>query len=271
MEMREFRKKIESKLSSDERNIHYNLKESTLRIEDKQSKKGVTLSLKPLLAKWERGEFDSIDEVVRYVVVGLNSMNQKVDLIGNEKRIFPVIRATSFPTETKEGKSLIYEEHTAETRIFYALDFEDSYTLIDEEALAETSLSADEVKEIALFNIRSLKQPMKEDIVAGNTFYFLRAKDGYDASRILDQSLLEKMNKKVSGKLALTIPHQDVLIFADIKNDTGYDVLAQMALQFFGEGRIPITALPFLYEEGQLEPTFILAQKKPKKPTPPKE
>ena len=55
--------------------------------------------------------------------------------------------------------------------------------------------------------------------------------DSYDASRILDQSLIDKMERKVTGKLAVAIPHQDVLIFADIQNDTGYDVLAQIALQ----------------------------------------
>jgi uncharacterized protein YtpQ (UPF0354 family) len=62
----------------------------------------------------------------------------------------------------------------------------------------------------------------------------------------------------------VAVPHQDVLIFADIVNERGYDVLAQLALQFFGEGRVPVTALPFIYENGELEPTFILAQRKPK-------
>ncbi|MED1564230.1 hypothetical protein AJ85_07340 [Alkalihalobacillus alcalophilus ATCC 27647 = CGMCC 1.3604] len=267
MEMREFRKQIEEKLVHDDWTIQYDHKESTLRVEDKQLKKGVTLALKPLLAKWERGEFDSIDEVVRYVEIGLHSMKQQVQLRGNEKKILPVIRSTSFPTETKEGIKLIYHEHTAETRIYYALDLGESYTLINEEAINEAALSPEKIKEMALFNIRSLEQPINEDQVAGNTFYFLRAKDGYDASRILDQSLLDKMEQKVKGKLALAVPHQDVLIFADILNDTGYDVLAQIALQFFKDGRIPITALPFLYENGELEPTFILAQKKPKDPS----
>ncbi|WP_088103858.1 DUF1444 domain-containing protein [Halalkalibacter urbisdiaboli] len=264
MELREFRKEIENKLQRDGWIFSYNHKEATLRIEDVTIKKGVTVSLKPLLAKWERNEFDSIDEVIRYVEVGLQSMKQQVILKGNEKKIFPVIRATSFPTETKEGQKLIYEVHTAETRVYYALDLGESYTLIDESLLADSDFTAAKLKEIALFNVRSLPQPLKEDVVAGNTFYFLRAKDGYDASRILDQSLLEKMASRIKGQLAVAIPHQDVLIFADIVNDSGYDVLAQVALQFFGQGRVPVTALPFLYENGELEPTFILAQRKPK-------
>lgn len=112
--------------------------------------------------------------------------------------------------------------------------------------------------------MRSLNQPLKSDTVAGNTFYFLQSKDGYVASRILDQTLIDKMEQQANGELAVSIPHQDALIFADIQNDTGYDVLGQMALQFFGAGRIPVTALPFSVNNGELEPIFILAQKKPK-------
>ncbi|OLS39800.1 DUF1444 domain-containing protein [Alkalihalophilus pseudofirmus] len=271
MELREFRKMVEEKLKRDDRSITYNHKESTLRITNSKTNKGVTLSLKPLLAKWEREEYDSIDEVIRYIEVGLATMDKRPSLNGNENKIFPVIRSTSFHDETKEGISLLFEEHTAETRVYYAIDLGEAYTLIDEEMVRESGLTAEKIREMSRFNLRSLPQPMKEDVVAGNTFYFLRAKDGYDASRVLDPSLLEKMAKKVTGQLAVAIPHQDVLIMADIQNDSGYDVLAQIALQFFGEGRVPVTALPFMYEDGELEPTFILAQKKPKQPQSPKE
>jgi uncharacterized protein YtpQ (UPF0354 family) len=264
MEMRQFRKEIEQRLKRDGWSIVYDHKEATLRIEDTEIKKGVTLALKPLLAKWERKEFGSIDEVVRYVEVGLEAMKQTPSIDGNEKKIFPVIRSTSFPTESKDGHSLLFDEHTAETRIYYVIDQGESYSLIKESMLEGTPYTKEKIREVSLFNIRSLPQPLKEDQVAGNRFFFLRAKDGYDASRILDQSLLEKMEKESTGQLTVAIPHQDVLIFADIVNERGYDVLAQIALQFFGEGRVPVTALPFIYENGELEPTFILAQRKPK-------
>lgn len=106
---------------------------------------------------------------------------------------------------------------------------------------------------------------MKADRVAGNDFYFVSTQDGYDASRILNQSLLDKVEKQIEGTMAVAVPHQDVLIFADLKNDTGYDVLGQMTMSFFANGRVPITALPFLYEDGKLEPIFILAKNKPPK------
>ena len=32
--------------------------------------------------------------------------------------------------------------------------------------------------------------------------------------------------------MAVAVPHQDVLIIADIRNDTGYDILAQITMGF---------------------------------------
>lgn len=58
----------------------------------------------------------------------------------------------------------------------------------------------------------------------------------------------------------LAVPHQDVLVIADIQNETGYDVLAQLTMSFFASGRVPITALSFLYKDGGLEPIFILGK-----------
>ncbi len=60
--------------------------------------------------------------------------------------------------------------------------------------------------------------------------------------------------------MAVAVPHQDVLIIADIRNKTGYDILAQMTMSFFTKGLVPITALSFIYEDGKLEPIFILGK-----------
>src|SRR5699024_2476013 len=138
-----------------------------------------------------------------------------------------------------------------------------SYRLIDEELLEKEGWSEDQLDEVAAFNLRSLKNEPKKDTVADNDFYFMSTQDGYDASRILNEAFLEEMRMKFTGEMAVGVPHQDVLIFADIKNKTGYDILAQMMMKFFAEGRIPITSLPFVYEDKKLEPVFILAKNRP--------
>lgn len=265
MNIKELKDELVKRLSRDDWLISYNQKENKLSIINTKVKKGAHLSLPPLLAKYEKIKDKAIEEAVRYVEVTLNAMEKEITLKGKEKQIFPVIRATSFPLETKEGKKLVYDDHTEETRIFYAVDLGEYYQLIDEEWLERDNLSKTAIKEMALFNLRSLPYEIKEDKVAGNTYYFINMNDGYDASRILDESILQKIKEKAKGEVACAVPHQDVCLFADLVNETGYDILGQMVFQFFVQGKIPITALPFLLNGDELEPTFILARRKPRR------
>lgn len=256
---------LEERLSNPEYRTSYNRKDDTFRIEWKESKQGISIKLPSVIAKYnQRGEV-AIDELVNHITEALRIMNEDHELAGMEKQIFPVIRSTSFPTETKSGKKLITKDHTAETRIYYALDLGKSYQLIDAEMLEKQNWTAERLDEMASFNIRSLSNEHNKDTVAENDFYFVAKQDGYDASRILNLAFLEEMKANCQGDMAVAVPHQDVLIIADIQNQTGYDILAHMTMQFFAEGRIPITSLPFIYEDKKLEPIFILAKNKPTK------
>lgn len=259
------KKILEERLSNPDFRTTYNRDKDTFRIEWKDSGQGMTITLPNVVSKYnERGE-SAIDDLEEHVTEALKIMHEEHNLSGMEKNIFPVIRATSFTTETNGGKKLIHKEHTAETRIYYALDLGKSYQLIDESMLEEEGWTQDRIDEIATFNIRSLDNDYKKDTVADNDFYFVAKQDGYDASRILNEAFLEEMLANAKGELAVAVPHQDVLIFADIQNKAGYDILAQMTMKFFAEGRIPITSLSFIYENKTLEPVFILAKNRPEK------
>ncbi|WP_416151529.1 DUF1444 family protein [Salipaludibacillus sp. HK11] len=260
----QLKREIESQLTNENWVTSFDREQGTLRIIDKRVDKGVTIDLAKLGPKFEADKGEALKETVAMITEGLRLLTSEVSLIDKEKSIFPVIRTASFERETNDGRKLLHSDHTAETKIFYAVDEGTSYSLIDEGMLEKAGKSFREIQEASQFNLRSLDHPMKEDRVAGNTFYFLSTNDGYDASRILDDSFLKKMEEKALGQLTVAIPHHDVLIFGDIQNETGYDVLAQMVFQFFSQGRIPLTALPFMYENGELEPVFILAKKKPK-------
>ncbi|MYL34077.1 DUF1444 family protein [Pontibacillus yanchengensis] len=258
------KKLIEERLNNPEWRTSFNRDNNVLRIEWKDTKQGIEISLPGVVSKYEQKQDKALDDLEEHIKEALKIMNETQTLVGKEKSIFPVIRATSFPTESNEGNTLVYDEHTAETRTYYALDLGKSYRLIDEKMLQEEGLETERLREIARFNVRSLRADMKQDDVAGNTFYFVSSNDGYDASRILNEALLEEMKAKSIGELAVAVPHGDVCIFADIQNAEGYDILAQMTMKFFAEGRIPITSLPFLYDDKTLEPIFILAKNKPK-------
>ena len=240
--------------------IEYDNKSEQLRIEDKETNLGMTISVPSIVSKWEERKEKAIDEIVYYVEEALKAMAEKQKLAGKENHIFPVIRSASFPIETKDGKKLIYEDHTAETRVYYALDLGTTYRLIDVPFAEQEGWKEEQVKQVARFNIRSLGSTCKEDEVAGNKFYFINTNDGYDASRILNDSFLKEMASRIKGEMIVAIPHQDVLIIGDIQNETGYDVVAQMTMSFFSNGHVPITALSFLYKEGELEPIFIMGK-----------
>lgn len=263
MSVPKMREILQQRLAAKNRKIIFNREKDELRVEDTTINKGINISLPPVISKWEKVQDQAIEEVVYYVDQALQAMTSEVELKGHERNIYPVVRSTSFPKKTETGGDLLTDEHTAETRIYYALDLGNTYRLIDEKMLKKENWDANLIREMAKFNLRSLPNPLKKDTVGGNDFYFLNTNDGYDASRILNESLLKEMEEKVEGKLTISIPHQDVLIFADIKNDIGYDILAQMTMNFYTNGAIPITALSFYYEEGKLEPIFIMAKKRP--------
>lgn len=262
MDTKKLRKELENRLKHPSRHFIFDREKDQLRIENIRTGQGITVSLPGIIAKWQEQKDAAIDEVVYFVEEGLQAMGKSMSLTGNENKIFPVIRSTSFPTEAKENVRFIFDEHTAETRIYYALDQGSSYRLIDEIMIKAEGWNLERIRETALFNLRALPITVKEDEVAGNLFYFVRSNDGYDASRVLNQAFLKEMNEKMVGAMAVAVPHQDVLIIADIKNNTGYDVLAQMTMSFFASGRVPITALSFLYEDNELEPIFILGKNK---------
>ncbi|KAB7666834.1 DUF1444 domain-containing protein [Bacillus sp. B1-b2] len=262
MDSKQMKDILVKRLSNEDRSFTFDKKKDQLRIESKQTKKGVTITLPGIIARWENEKEKAIDEMVYYIEEGLKAIDKDCSIEAESNKIYPVIRSTSFPIASNEEIPFITEDHTAETRIYFALDLGNTYRLIDEKIMQQENWTPQIIKEMALFNVRSLSTSMKKDSVAGNTFYFLNSNDGYDASRVLNDNFLKNMNESLEGTMAVAVPHQDVLIIADVVNETGYDILAQMTMSFFASGRVPITALSFLYEEGQLEPIFILGKNK---------
>src|SRR5699024_3661207 len=121
------------------------------------------------------------------------------------------------------------------------------------------------LEEVATFNLRSLDITYKVDTVRDNDFYFIAKQDGYDASRILNETFLDKMYAEIKGEMAVAVPHQDVVIIAYIVTKSRNDIQAQLAIKFFAKSRNPITSLALIYEDKNLEPVFIMAKNKPTK------
>lgn len=252
---------LKKRLGTDKFDFSYNRKDDTLRLDHKTLQKGMEIQLPGVLAKYNERKEQAIEEVVYTIEQTFNAMEkEQTEAIYSLEKIFPVIRSTSFPLKSKDGHAFITTDHTAETRIFYALDLGATYRLMDESMLPKLNATAEQIREVARFSVKQLSTNVKKDEVAGNIYYFVNENDGYDASRILNDGFLKEMKEKIKGDMAISVPHQDVLIIGDIRNETGYDVLAKMTMHFFSIGRVPITSLSFIYENGELTPIFILAK-----------
>ncbi|GLC88197.1 DUF1444 domain-containing protein [Lysinibacillus piscis] len=257
---------LKQQLTEDIFDFAFDKKHDKLRLNHKKIGKGMELSLPGIVAKYNDKQEAAIQEVVYTIEQTFQAMEREQEQgFQATTQIFPVIRATSYPRISKEGHAFITTEHTAETRIFYALDLGKTYRFIDESMLEALQLTVEQIREMARFSVKQLPTTTKQDEVAGNIFYFVNVNDGYDASRILNDSFLKAMSQKIEGDMTVSVPHQDVLIIGDIRNETGYDVLAQMTMHFFTVGMVPITSLSFVYEDGELEPIFILAKNRVKK------
>lgn len=257
---------LKQRLNEEKFNFEFDKKHDKLRLNHKKIGKGMELSLPGILAKYNEKQEAAVDEVVYTIEQTFQAMEQEKEQgFQATTQIYPVIRSTSYPKASKEGHAFITTEHTAETRIFYALDLGKTYRFLDISMLEVLQLTEEQIREMARFSVKTLPTVYKKDEVAGNIFYFVNANDGYDASRILNESFLKEMSTQIEGDMTLSVPHQDVLIIGDIRNETGYDVLAQMTMHFFTVGAVPITSLSFIYEDGELEPIFILAKNRVKK------
>jgi len=257
---------LKQRLNEEKFNFDFDKKHDKLRLNHKKTGKGMELSLPGILVKYNEKQEAAVEEVVYTIEQTFQAMEQEKEQgFQASTQIYPVIRSTSYPKASKEGHAFITTEHTAETRIFYALDLGKTYRFLDESMLEVLQLTEEQIREMARFSVKTLPTVYKKDEVAGNIFYFVNANDGYDASRILNESFLKEMSTIIEGDMTLSVPHQDVLIIGDIRNETGYDVLAQMTMHFFTVGTVPITSLSFIYEDGELEPIFILAKNRVKK------
>ncbi|WP_204180428.1 MULTISPECIES: DUF1444 domain-containing protein [unclassified Staphylococcus] len=268
MNVFQMRDKLKDRLKHLDVKFSFNRDEETLRVSRNDNGKGVTVKLSTIVAKYKEQKENIVDEIVYYVEEAIEQMKGEALSETENIEIMPVLRSPSFDKKDKEGNSFVIDKHTAETNIYYAVDLGKSYRLIDEQMLEKLNLTKQQVKEMALFNVRKLENKYKTDEVKGNIFYFVNSNDGYDASRILNSTFLNEIQAQCEGEMLVAVPHQDVLIIADIRNKTGYDVMAHLTMEFFTKGLVPITSLSLAYDNGHFEPIFILGKNNKQKRNP---
>lgn len=233
-----------------------------LEYEKRRAKIDIDSFVRKLGEKKTQKSDKKVEEFVYYVVKNFKAQEkistENITKEELERNIYPVVRASGFNKDNKNN--LVKYDHTNETNIYLAYDFSNGYKLIDKDVLEKFSLKEDEVLSLAKKNLESLVLKYNTDEVAGNTFYFLNAKDGYDGARVLDNKVLDYFYNKVGASYYVGLPHQDVLIIADVKNKKGLEILQKMMVHFFTEGLVPITTITFKYDGENLESYFIFVE-----------
>ncbi len=194
------------------------------------------------------------------VLAMLQSKGATRSLTGHESNVFPVIRHHSFVTE-RADKGLVSTPHTTETAVFYALDQPVGYLLINAAMVDEAGWTVEQLHTRALDNLEQQQYPVRSQQVGQTLVHFISPRDGYAASRILLPGLLERFDREKQGtRLGVAIPHQDVLILADIRDEPGAQLLSRLTYDFASKGDVPISPIPFFYEHGELEPYIVIAK-----------
>jgi len=190
----------------------------------------------------------------------LNRKHQSnsVSLQGQQKHVYPVIRHTSLVQ--KQPQRWVFMPHTADTALLYALDQGAGYLLIEPHMLTEAGWTIEELHQLAMDNLKQLPFSVKSQEVGENRIHFISPMDGYAASRILLGDLLRDFDRNKRGDaLGVAIPHQDVLIVADMTGESGAHLLARLTYDFASKGDIPISVLPFYWEDGELTPFLVVS------------
>lgn len=181
-----------------------------------------------------------------------NIPEEKICLKDHLSKVFPVLRHPSFLK--KAQIEWVFKEHSPETVILFAVEFSEGYMILSENHLQEAGMTVEELFSYSIRNLEKLDRSYHIDSVGNHKFYFFTYDDSFSASRILHSKLLPEMAKIIKGNMGVAIPHQDVLIIADLADAKGASVFSQIAFDFAMRGPVPISPLPFIVENGVLEP-----------------
>jgi uncharacterized protein YtpQ (UPF0354 family) len=204
---------------------------------------------------------EALYTLVQRVLGSVHGYTVDRTLTGKEAYIYPVLRHHSFLRHAGDETTYVSRPHTSETVIVYALDQKTGYFIIEASMLEEAGWTVEQLHAYAMDNLRKLEVSVRTQQVGNQLIHFINPADGYAASRILLDSLLQQYDQTKRGQmLGVAIPHQDVLIIADLADDHGAQLLARLAYDFASKGPVPITPIPFLYEHGELV-SYLVVQK----------
>jgi uncharacterized protein YtpQ (UPF0354 family) len=149
------------------------------------------------------------------------------------ERVFPMLKPLSLLATVRERKlpMLVYRPFLADLMIAYVIDEPNQVAYINEQHLERWGIAEHELHEQALQNLRRRTDERGNYTAAGTgeqRLIIFNTQDGFDATRLLLPSLLERWRPEFSGRMVIGVPNRDFLI---LFSDSDSTILANLAHQ----------------------------------------
>jgi uncharacterized protein YtpQ (UPF0354 family) len=194
----------------------------------------VTADLTNFYSAYSRdpAQLDVVFETFVRVMLGIQPDRSASDYAALSDRIYPMLKPLEMLVEVRERKlpMLAYREFLGDLMIAYVIDEERSVAYINEEHLDRWNVSAHDLHEQSLVNLRRRSEQVKYTTVGtgDQQLFIFNSGDGYDASRLLLSEVLAEWARAVPGNLVIGIPNRDFLIAF---SDANPEILRAVAMQ----------------------------------------
>jgi uncharacterized protein YtpQ (UPF0354 family) len=187
----------------------------------------VTADLSSFYAAYSRdaAQLDTVVETFARVLLGIQPDRTASDYAELAGRIFPMLKPIELLAVVRERRlpMLVYREFLADLIIAYTIDEERSVAYINEDHLERWSISAQDIHEQAITNLRRRTLDQVDYMTTGEgeqRLFIFNSNDGYDATRLLLSDVLAGWARELPGNLVVGIPNRDFLIaFSDANLD----------------------------------------------------
>lgn len=138
------------------------------------------------------------------------------------ERVYPMLKKIDLLVTVRERglPMLVYREFLANLIIAYVIDETASVSYINEEHLERWNITALDLHEQAIDNLRRRTFERTDFLTAGEgdlRLFIFNSGDGYDATRLLLTDVLANWARELPGNLVVGIPNRDFLIaFSDV-------------------------------------------------------
>ncbi len=149
-------------------------------------------------------------------------------------RVYPMLKPAELLAAVRERgvPMLVYRDFLGGLIITYVIDEERSVAYINEHHLERWNISALDLHQRALENLRRRTLDQTKYVTFGEgerQVFIFNSGDGYDATRLLLTGTLAEWARRLPGNLVIGVPNRDFLIaFSDVDDDLVQAIAAQV-------------------------------------------